>query len=76
MVSVLTDKVTHREVCELQTNLTDNTCLSPSERELNLVACLWSKTKIKVNRSVCLVWYRLEVDILRVEVAHLSKFLI
>ena len=48
MLLVLVEEVAHREVVELESDTSDYTGLSPSERELNLVVRLLLKIVVDV----------------------------
>ena len=70
MLLVLVEEVTHREVVELQAHTSDDTCLSPSERELYLVVRFLLQSPVDVHRSVLWIGLHVGVHLLRVEVAH------
>ena len=67
--SLLAEEVCHAEVAELQADTTDDTRLSITERELNLVVALAGKTPVDVDSTVHAVWFNLRVDVL-VEVSE------
>ena len=69
----LAEEVAHGEVGELDTSLQNHTCVTITEGEFQLVACLWHKSEVEVHGSVVRVWLWLEVDLLRVEVSHLME---
>ena len=52
MLFVLSEEVSHGEIVEFQTNLTDYTGLSPAQRELNLVVALLLEVVVNVYSSV------------------------
>ena len=70
MKLVLTEQVADREVVELDTYLTDDTCLSPTERELQLVVTLLLQSPVHVNGSVLNVWLDIGHNLFRVEESH------
>ena len=72
----LAEEVAHGEVGELDTRLQNHTCVTITEGEFQLVACLWHQSEVEIYRSVVTVWLWLEVDLFRVEVSHLTDFLI
>ena len=76
MEAVLAEEVAHGEVGELQSHLTDDTCLSPSERELNLVTGFRGQTHFEVDGSIDLVGLDPLVRIhgFRIEMSHLCNF--
>ena len=70
MLLVLVEEVAHREIVELESDTSDYTGLSPSERELNLVVRLLLKIVVDIYCSVLWVGHRLRIDLLRIEVSH------
>ena len=74
MLLSFAEEVCHGEVVELQTDAADDTCLSPSERELYLVVRLLHEVPVDVNRAVFVVWLHIGIHLLSVEVSHGSYF--
>ena len=70
MLLVTVEQVSHREVIQLQSYLTYDTSLSPSERELNLVVRLLLKIPVNVHRTVFAVRSYIRVYLLLIEVSH------
>ena len=70
MLTVLVEEVAHREVVELQSHTSYDTCLSPTERELYLVVGLLHESVVDVHRSVFRIRLHVRVNLLRVEVSH------
>ena len=67
---VLTKEVTHREVVELDTYATDDTRLSPTERELKLVVRLLLQFPVDVDGTVFVVGLDIGVHLFRIEESH------
>ena len=74
MFAVSVEEVAHGEVVQLQTDTTDDTRLSPTERELNLVVRLLLKVPVDVDGSVLIVKLCVGTDRLRVEVTCGGQF--
>ena len=73
MLFVLVEEVAHREVVQLQSHTTDNTRLTPSERELYLVVTLLCKVVVDVYGTILVVRLDIWIHLLRVEVSHRSQ---
>ena len=67
---VLTKEVTHREVVKLDTYATDDTRLSPTERELKLVVRLLLQFPVDVDGTVFVVGLDIGVHLFRIEESH------
>ena len=67
---VLTKEVAHREVVELDTYATDDTRLSPTERELKLVVRLLLQFPVDVDGTVFVVGLDIGVHLFRIEESH------
>ena len=74
MLAVLAEQVAHGEVVQFQTDTSDDTRLSPTERELNLVVRLTHQVPVDVHRSVLVVRLHVGSHLLGVEVSHRSQF--
>ena len=74
MQLVLAQEVAQREVVELDTHATDDTRLSPTERELQLVVGLLLQVPVDVDGAVFVVGLHVGVDRLGVEIAHGGYF--
>ena len=70
---VLVEQVCHGEVIQLQTDTSDNTRLSPSKRELDLVVRLLFQVPVDVNSTILVVRHYFRVNLLWVEVSHRSQ---
>ena len=64
------------EVGELQAQLTDDACLSPTGREFHLVVGLGHQLVINIHRSVFGARLDVRVDLFGVKVSHLGNFAI
>ena len=74
MQLVLSQQVAHGEVVELDAHASDDTRLSPTERELQLVVRLLLQLPVNVHGSVVAVGLHVRVYLFSVEVAHLCDF--
>ena len=70
MEFVLAEEVADREVIELDTNLTDDTRLTPTQRELQLVVRLLFESVVDIHRSVLIVGHHIGHHLLRIEESH------
>ena len=70
MELILAEEVADREVVELDTNLTNDTRLSPTEGELQLVVGLLFELEVDIDSTVFVVGLDVGVHLLRVEEAH------
>ena len=68
--AILVEEVRHREVVEFQTDTSDDTRLSPTQRELYLVVRLLFEVPVDVNGAVVAIGLRHGSDLLRIEVSH------
>ena len=67
-------QVGQREVSELQTQLTDDTGLSPTGREFHLVVSFGYQIVTYIYSSVFRSWLNIRFDLFRVKVSHLLDF--
>ena len=67
-------EVGNREVCELQAQFTDNTCLPPTGREFYLVVCFGNEVIADVYCAVLRFGLDVRLDLFGVEVSHLLDF--
>ena len=74
MLLVLVEEVCHREVVELQAHTSDDTRLTPTERELNLVVTLLLQVPVYINRTIFRIRLYIRANLLRIKVSHRSKF--
>ena len=74
LVGLRIQEVLHGEVGKLQTQLTDDTGLTPTGRELDLVVGLGGQVILNVHRSVFRIRYGHRIHVFRVEVSHLGQF--
>ena len=70
MLLVLVEQVGHREVVELQSHTSDDTRLSPTERELNLVVRLLFQVPVHIHGTVLIAGLDVGNHLFGVEVAH------
>ena len=71
---VFAKEVAHGEVGELDTHTSDDTCLSPTQRELQLVVGLLFQFPVDIDGAVIVVRLDIGVDLFRVEEAHRGDF--
>ena len=70
MLLVLAEEVAHGEVVECESHASDDTGLSPTQRELHLVVGLLLKHPVEVDGTAFVVGLDVRVDLFRVEVSH------
>ena len=70
MFRILTEEVTHGEVIEFQTDTSDDTRLSPTQREFNLVIGFLHQIIANVHRSIFIVRLHLRINLFRIKVPH------
>ena len=71
---VFTKQVAHGEVVQLNTYTTDDTRLSPTERELQLVVRLLLEVPLNINSTILVIGFGNWVDLLRIEESHRGNF--
>ena len=67
---VLAEEVTQREVVELDTHTANDTRLSPTERELQLVVRFLLQVPVDINGSVIVVGLDIGTHLLRIKESH------
>ena len=71
MLFILAEEVGHREVIEFQSHTTDDTSLSPSQRELHLVVALLLEVVGNIHGSIVLIGRHIGVrTLLGIEMTH------
>ena len=70
MLLVLVEQVADGEVVEREPHLSDDTGLSPSQREFDLVVALLGQVPVDVHRSVLIVGFDFGIYLFRIEVSH------
>ena len=71
MLLILFEKIGHGEVVELQTNLTNDTSLSPTQGEFNLVVAFLLQIVGDIDRSVLGIGFHIRLTaLLWVEMSH------
>ena len=73
LVGTRVQEVLHREVGELQAQLTDHTGLSPTGRELDLVVRLRDQVILNIHRTILRIGQWDGIHVLRIEVSHLRQ---
>ena len=71
---ILAKQVAHREVVELDTHTTNDTRLTPTQRELQLVVRLLLQFPVDVHRTIIVVRLDVGVHFLGVEESHGGDF--
>ena len=72
MQLVLAQEVAQREVVELDTHTTNDTCLSPTQRQLQLVVGLLLQVPVDIHGTVLVVGFHIGTDGLSIEITHLG----